>query len=141
MDSIYFFSRLSTNALDALPFFAIAVLSLASPLLLLLAVVGAFQLALASTKIVTSFEGIEFHQAGFCAKSGWSNVAAIAPLQIGRNSTQALHFHQPVQQFFKLLPFGAVASIRMIPLSHFNVEVDRGLGRAFREYRPDLFNR
>ena len=133
-----FLSTLSAASFSSLSFPARAFLSLFSPLLPILLLVGGFQLGIANTKIVTSPEGIELHQFGFFTKSPWSNVASIALFQSGNVSAQAIYFHQPAKQFFKLLPFKAVTSIQMISL--FKFDTDSELGRALRLYRPDLFN-
>ncbi len=132
--------RVFSTSFSSLSFTARAFLSLSLPLLLILLLVGGFQLGIANTRIVTSSEGIELHQFGFCTKSHWSNVANIALFQLGNVSAQAIYFHQPAKQFFKLLPFGAVTSIQMIPLYLFKFDADSELGSALRLYRPDLFN-
>jgi hypothetical protein len=107
---------------------------------ILFIIVGSFLIGIANTKIVISSSGIELDQLGFCTKSPWSNVARIAPFQSGNISTQAIYFHQPAKQFFKVLPFQPVTSIKMIPLYQFRFDAESKLGRALRLYRPDIFN-
>lgn len=107
---------------------------------ILFIIVGSFIIGIANTKIVISSSGIELHQFGFCTKSPWSNVASIAPFQSGNISTQAIYFHQPAKQFFKLLPFQPVTSIKIISLYQFRFDPESKLGRALRLYRPDIFN-
>ena len=135
-----FSSTLSAASFSSLSFPARAFLSLFSPLLPILLLVGGFQLGIANTKILTSSEGIELHQLGFFTKSPWSNVASVALFQSGNVPAQAIYLHQPAKQFFKLLPFGVVTSIQMIPLSPFKFDANSDFGRALRLYRPDLFN-
>lgn len=113
--------------------------TLASSFILFL-IIGSFLIGIANSEIVISPEGIEWHQFGFCTRSPWSNVARIAPFQSDNVSTQAIYFHQPAQQFFKLFPFQPVTSIKMIPLYQFRFDADSKLGRDLRLYRPDLFN-
>ena len=107
---------------------------------ILFIIIGILIIVVANTKIVISSEGIELHQFGFCTRSPWSNVARIAPFQSGNVSAQAIYFYQPAKQFFKLLPFQPVTSLKMIPLYKFRFDADSKLGRALRLYRPDLFN-
>ncbi|MDF5732325.1 MAG: hypothetical protein PUP92_31075 [Rhizonema sp. PD38] len=113
--------------------------TLASAFILFI-IIGSFIIGIANTKIVISSEGIELHQFGFCTRSPWSNVARIAPFQSSNISTQAIYFHQPAKQFFKILPFQPVTSIKMIPIYQFRFDAESKLGRALRLYRPDVFN-
>ena len=80
----------STLSAESFSFSARAFLSLFSPLLPILLLVGGFQLGIANTKIVTSSEGIELHQLGFFTKSPWSNVASVALFQSGNVPAQAI---------------------------------------------------
>lgn len=131
-------TRLTTSSPSPLPLAAFVVLF--QPLLLILCVVGGFILGMANTKIVTSSEGVELHQLGFCTKSLWSNVARIAPFQSGNVSTEALYFRQPAKQFLKFLPFVPITSLDKIPLYLFRFDADSELGSALRLNKPDLFN-
>lgn len=134
-----FILTLSRDVIASLPFPVLATLSLASPLLLMAVIVGGFLLSMTTTKIVTSPEGIEFHQFGFYATSPWSNVARIAAFQAGNLSAPALYFDQPAPQFFTLFPSQRVGLIKIIPLQPFQIDADSPLGEALRSYRPDLF--
>jgi hypothetical protein len=115
-------------------------LPMLAPAFILFIVVGSSIIGAANTKIVISPEGIEFDQFGFCTRSPWRNVARIAPFQSGKVSAQAIYFHQPAKQFFKLLPLKPVTSIKMIPLYQFRCDADSKLGRALRLYKPDMFS-
>lgn len=108
--------------------------------LIVLFLLGLFFLGMADSKIVTSAEGIEFHQFGCCCRSSWGNIARIDSFQSGAVSAKALYFYQPAQQFFALFPFSSVGILKMIPLYLFRFDVDSGLGQALRLYRPNLFN-
>ncbi|OUC14427.1 MAG: hypothetical protein B0A82_12060 [Alkalinema sp. CACIAM 70d] len=132
---------LSTRSADnpSLPLPLSASLCLLPPLLLMLCVIAGFMLGMANTKIVTSSEGVELHQFGFCTQSPWSNVARIAPFQSGTHSAYALYFYQPAQQFLKILPSIPIASLKMIPLDGFQFDADSELGIALRWNKPDLF--
>jgi hypothetical protein len=120
-------------------FSLLALFALFQPLLLIALLIGCFLLGMASTKIVTSSEGIEFHQFGFCTKSSWSNIARIAPFQSGNVSTHAIYFHQPAAQRLNLLPALPLMSLPLIPLYLFRFDTDSNLSNALAEYRPDLF--
>lgn len=111
-----------------------------APAFILFIIVDGLIIGTANTKIVISSEGIEFEQFGFCTISRWSNVARIASFQSGNVSVQAIYFHQPAKQFFKLLPSKPVTSIKMIPLYQFKCDADSQLGIALRLYKPELFS-
>ncbi|MEM7590161.1 MAG: hypothetical protein AAF383_01325 [Cyanobacteria bacterium P01_A01_bin.83] len=101
--------------------------------------IGLFILGTTTSKIVTSPEGVELHQFGFCAKTTWNNVYKIDSFKSGMVSGYALYLHQPAKDFFKLFPSIPVANSIMIPLYKYRFDEGSPLGQELLKYKPGLF--
>ncbi|MEL6438748.1 MAG: hypothetical protein AAFQ80_05765 [Cyanobacteria bacterium J06621_8] len=103
------------------------------------ALFGLLLLATTTIKIVTSSQGIEFHQSVLCAKTTWNNVYKIDLFKSSKFSIYGLSLNQPIRAFFKLFPSIPLMTLTMIPLYQYRFDEDSSLGQELLKYKPELF--
>ena len=69
----------------------------------------------------------------------WNNIYKIDSFKSGMVSTYALYLHQPIKDFFKLLPLIPLATVTMIPLYKYRFDEDSSLGQELLKYKPGIF--
>jgi hypothetical protein len=120
---------------------------------LILAFLGTFALLVlyflyitSRIQIITSPEGIEYHQDGYSLYTTWENVERIGTVRFGQLDREGLFLHQAVMHttpFFRLVHGNAVRDVRsrFIPFTPLLPNWrETPLGLDIRQYAPHVFD-
>lgn len=110
-------------------------------LILMLALAALVVYATFKVRLITSPEGIEYHQLGYTLRSSWSNISHVGRAAKGFTKIEGLILHEPGQLTTNWLSRAqnAEAAARGIPLSIFTSNwANSELGKDLQQYAPNL---